>query len=596
MNTNDDSSAGTRSNLKAPRLTECVRAEMLEIMQSRLAALGQVTICIVDPQGQFITQPTWGHDYSRVLGTSENGSHTFARHLAALAQGTEPVPSLCFRGTTLYAAPITHEGQRLGLIVVGTRPSTQLDPATVAEVAQEYGVDPGVLIDCAARVEPWTPHHQEAVDRFADLLADMIEALYGQALEIRKQYADLSTVLGLAELLAGTRDLQEILDLTTRRIVELMPVKASALRLLDRDTGELVIQSVHNLSPAYQAKGRIILEQNPIDRAAFGGEVVYVADSRTDPRIQFPVETRAEGIVSALCASLAYRGDSVGVIRVYTGEPYTFTDADVSLLKSVGSLAAAAIINTRLYDDRRKARRIRDQIEYAGEVQRRMLPSSSPKSDHFEFAGLYYPTLELGGDLYDYVTYPGGAIGVTIADVVGKGLPAALMMASLRSALRAHVQDGATPAQIIPLLNHHMCRDTTVSEFATAVHAVFAPDGRSVTVSNAGHDPPLLLRDGQITRLGTSAFVIGVQLDEAFPAVTVPLRKGDIIVLYTDGLTEARSFAGEQYGKQRLRQSLALRRDLPIQPLARQLLWDVRRFVGLAEQTDDITIVAVRVR
>ena len=576
-------------------LTRLVDVDALHRLQDRFAALGQVSVCIATVDGSPITQPTWGSRFSALIGTSPRGRRTLDESIRTLAHDPgSKVPLLCHEGLTLYTAPIVHEDQRLALMVVGTRTALPPTDEEARAVAAKYGIDPDELVATIDRVNPHTGATPEAAHQFADTLADTIATLYGQAERIRRQLADLTTVHELADLLSGTRDLQEILDRTVKRVVEVMPVKACGICLLNEDTGELVIKAVCNLSDEYLKK-EPILQKSPIDSAAFRGETVYIEDAPNDPRTRYPENARREGIVSGLCVPMMYRGQTIGVIRVFTSKRYKFSDSEASLLRSIGSQAAAAIINSRLSEERASAERFQRQVVAAGEIQRRMLPAGPPRLDHLTFGCVYVPTLSVGGDFYDFIELPGGDVGVCIADVVGKGLPAALLMASVRSALRASVSADFEAQIVAAKVNRHMYRDTLPSEFATLVYGVFSRDGSQFTYCNAGHPPPLLLRDGRLTKLMTGGTVIGINPDAKFEREVLDIRPGDVIVMVTDGVTEAMDFHSVAYGRDRLDASIHKHCRLDAQQFAQQILWDVRRFVGLAHQSDDITVVVMKV-
>ena len=242
----------------------------------------------------------------------------------------------------------------------------------------------------------------------------------------------------------------------------------------------------------------------------------------------------------------------------------------------------------------RATERVRRQIETAAQIQRRMLPSEPPRHPGLTFGCVYAPTLLVGGDFYDFITLSSGALGVCIADVVGKGFPAALMMASLRSVLRTRARGTDDLALLMAEVNRDMCCDTLIGEFATLVYGVFSPDGRSLYYCNAGHTPPLLLRGDELETLEPGGTVIGVDLDAVFETETIPVRPSDVLVMMTDGVTEALAFDGSSYGQERLEDSIRRHRSLNASALAGAILWDVRRFVGLADQSDDITIVVVK--
>ena len=579
------------------KLMSLVGKRPLQKLQDRFAALGQVTVCLCTVDGVLITKPTWGSRYSKLLGTSDRGREAFVAKVRDAAQdAASRIPSECHEGLSLYASPIIHGDRHLATIVVGSRADSRMDDATIESAAREFDVDLVELRESAALIDDRRGGTAESIHQFADTLADTIATLYGQASQIQQQLADLQTVHELADLLSGSRDLQEILNRTVQRVVEIMPVKACAIRLLNPDSGELVLKAVHNLSEAYLNKGPVLVRENAIDATAFDGETVYIEDAAADPRIRYPDNARREGLVSGLCVPMTYRGQTIGVIRVYTSVRYRFTPSEEALLGSIGSQTAAAVVNTRLIEDQVDAERVQRQVEAAAAIQQRMLPATRPIHSGLDFGCVYDPTLQLGGDFYDFVELPDDQLGLCVADVVGKGLPAALTMASIRSALRAHAANGRDVDITVTAVNRHMHRDTLVGEFATLVYGVFSEDGKSLTYCNAGHDPPLLLRDGRFTTLTAGGMVIGILPEECFTRETVTLRQGDVLVIVTDGVTEALNFADEAYGRERLRESIRKHASLDAQQLAQQVQWDVRRFVGLAEQSDDITIVVIKVR
>ena len=153
----------------------------------------------------------------------------------------------------------------------------------------------------------------------------------------------------------------------------------------------------------------------------------------TDPRVQYPQQSMREGIVSMLSVGLRYKGKSIGVLRVYTDEERTFSPLKIDLLKAVGAQAAAAIENARLVSEARDAEALEKQVAMAAEVQQRMIPHHPPEVAGLDMASVYVPCFALGGDFFDFITLPDNNIGLAIADVSGKGLPASLIMATVRA-------------------------------------------------------------------------------------------------------------------------------------------------------------------
>lgn len=593
-----------RSTEPSSPLTESVDVAVLQELQDSLAALAQVSMGICDGGGRLVTRPSCSGPWCGLIGESEPGRKACASsietaaarvHLSDSGASTEPIVGTCHAGLDMITLPILLDGRHLGTIVLGDRPVAPLDSGCVPSLAGRSDLNEVAAAEAARQLSPWTQEQRQATIQCADLLARFIALICRQDLTLRDRVEELTAVYNISGLLAGTEGLEAILGTAARIVTEVMKVKACAIRLLDELTGELVMTAGHNLSAAYLDKGPVMRDRSPIDDTVLAGKTVYVADTATDPRTRYPEQARKEGLVSGLGAPMAYRGQTVGVIRVYTGEPHRFSQFEASLLRAVGSQAAAAIVTARLISQRKESERYHRQLKYAGEIQRRMIPATPPQHAKITFGGVYAPSLEVGGDFYDFIPLPEGNLGLCVADVVGKGVPAALMMASVRSALRGHAHSIYEIDEIMIQVNLHLCRDTLSSEFATLFYGVFAPDGRRFTYCSAGHEPPLLLRGDEFKRLEVGGPVIGVMPEAGFDKEVIDLQRGDILVFVTDGVTEAVNFQGEQFGRQRLRQSILRHRGEDAKNLARQVLWDVRRFAGLAVQTDDLTVVAAKV-
>lgn len=404
-----------------------------------------------------------------------------------------------------------------------------------------------------------------------------------------------SVLQAVAAMLAGRTELQAVLDGATRLLVELLNFHAASIRLIDEATGELKIVSFYNMSQAYLDKGPLRLETSKIDSEALTGTTVYIADLATDPRTVYRDDAKREGIVSGLVTPLSHGGRAFGVLRVYTNKPYEFPPNQVALVQTIATQVAGAIVNARLTRDLRDADRMERQIRVAAEVQRRMIPASTPKSERYSFGCVYEPSWELCGDFYDFLEFPTGDIGVVIADVVGKGVPASLLMASARATLRSHAKRVYDVNEIMEEVNLRLYKDTLDSEFATAFYGVLSADGKRFTYCSAGHDPPLLLRDGRIRELEMGGMPLGIDRTIKYLRSIEHLRPGDVILMYTDGVIDAANFEGDSFGRARLQESLIRHAALPPTQLAKQILWDVRRYAGLSRLMDDITLVAIAV-
>lgn len=599
MDANDDNPAPP-----ALRLTDFVDVSTLQALQDGFASATGIAISFRDPAGRAITQSAAKPRFCELILATDAGEQACRESHAEAVQLVDAADSprlfACHAGLSQFVAPIVLHQEQLGAIIVGDRPRTPLPDARLAELAEAFGLDTAELAAASEDLIAWSDRRMAAATSFIQQLANTLAELCHNAYQLRCRVGDLATMHDIAVKLAGRTDLQEVLDAATRQLVDTMELRAAGIRLLDEESGQLRVVSVCNLSPEYLNKGPVMVTASGIDRAALVGKTQYVEDVRTDPRTLYRDEAIKEGLVSALVTPLASGGKTIGVLRAYMDRVHRFSPFDTVLMEAVASQIAAAIINARLLRDVREAARLERQVKLAAEVQRRMIPASTPKHAHYEFGAVYEPNSELGGDFYDFFEASSGEIGLVIADVVGKGVPASLMMASVRSTLRAHAQRVLGVSDLMREVNLRLCEDTLSSEFVTAFYGVLSADGRRLRYCNAGHEPLLLMRHGVIERLDVGGLVLGLDPAARYACGELTLEPGDLLVLVTDGVVEALNYDDEAYGRDRLADSIRLHGsmpgDMPLDLVAKQLLWDVRRFAGLARMSDDITIVAARVR
>jgi len=264
------------------------------------------------------------------------------------------------------------------------------------------------------------------------------------------------------------------------------------------------------------------------------------------------------------------------------------------MLKAISAQAAAAIDNARLVEERFASEAIERQIKMAAEVQQRMLPSDAPKVPGIDLAYTYVPCFELAGDFFDFIDLPDNNLGLVVADVSGKGVPASLIMASVRAALRAQVDNVYYLYEVVRRLNIMLYRDTKPTEFVTLFYGVLDAKSRRFTYCNAGHPPAMLLRDGVVTEMPSDNMVLGIEPTENFKQDFIDLQSGDAVLMYTDGLPDAMNFEKQAYGKERILNALRTTAGGSAQDIADHLLWDVRRFVGLSSRSDDLTMIVMK--
>jgi serine phosphatase RsbU (regulator of sigma subunit)/pSer/pThr/pTyr-binding forkhead associated (FHA) protein len=264
-----------------------------------------------------------------------------------------------------------------------------------------------------------------------------------------------------------------------------------------------------------------------------------------------------------------------------------------SALETLATEAAVAIENARLYRETLDKARMEQELRIAADIQRALLPEAKRMGGYFEAVGASLPCRSIGGDFFDYVDLPGGEFGFAVGDVAGKGAPAALLTAVLQGVFASQASSGSGPAITLARVNQALLRRSVESRFATAFYAVLASDGR-LTYCNAGHNPPLLLRKDRVEHLEKGGLILGLFDHATFEEDTVTVSPGDILVTFSDGVTEALSASGEEYGEERLLECTMQYRDKSVPDLLEGILASVRQFTAGAVQSDDVTALVLR--
>jgi sigma-B regulation protein RsbU (phosphoserine phosphatase) len=239
---------------------------------------------------------------------------------------------------------------------------------------------------------------------------------------------------------------------------------------------------------------------------------------------------------------------------------------------------------------RRDAKQQRE-FEDARLIQRGLLPAAMPQAAGVQLASSWQPANGVGGDCFDALTFGGGGVGLTIADVAGKGVPAALLMSNLQAAVRAFAQEGTAPGSVCTSVNRLLCRNMASGRFVTFCYVRIDTAARRLTYANAGHNPPLLIRrSGSVDQLAPSGTVLGVFAESAYEQGDFAIAPGDRLVLYTDGITEGRNAAGDEFGEDRLADAASRHRALPAEEMLAAILRDVEAFNG-GKYEDDATLI-----
>lgn len=407
----------------------------------------------------------------------------------------------------------------------------------------------------------------------------------------------LTTVEAISRLLTESAfELEPLLNEIARLTAEEMRLKASALRLLDEESGELILSAVYGLSDRFLSEGPRFDGESRFQRFIANGGVLKVVDVRDEPDLNFSEAALAEGIYSMLAVGLYEDGSLVGALSVYTSTYHDFTETEIQNFNVIANQVSIALKLARLHESAAQKDKLERELALAGEIQTRVLPAKPPRVPGFEIAMFYESWEEIGGDFYDFIELPMGNVGVAVGDVSGKGIWAALLMFVVRTALRAHAEHEYAMREIMSRVNRSLNADTDAEQFATLAYGVLNVPKRIFTYVNASHPPPLLIREGELFALEKGGLPVGILPDAEYEEEFFQLEHDDLLVFYTDGYTEVFNEADEMFGDARLRDCVLQHADRSPSQIISVIEDDIRDFLGDSEYGDDRTLVVIRVK
>jgi len=307
------------------------------------------------------------------------------------------------------------------------------------------------------------------------------------------------------------------------------------------------------------------------------------------------------GTASMMISALLYGKQNMGVLALANGPMGApFSQSDFVVFKSIAEQSAFALYNAIIYSEANEKKRLDHDLEIARDIQRILLPAEAPAVNGFEISGINVPARQVSGDYFDYIKVDDQRLGVAIADVSGKGVPASLIMAICRSVLRSQAAQNPSPADVLQKVNRQLYPDIKEDMFISMAYLILDHAHNGVVLSRAGHDAPLLYKSSSqtVTPLKPPGMVLGIDSGSVFDRLTsdvaVPLERDDCLVLYTDGVTEAIDTQGDEFGIERTIQAVCASAMNGAPAIVNRLIDDLRTFVGSQSQNDDITLIAIR--
>jgi phosphoserine phosphatase RsbU/P len=416
----------------------------------------------------------------------------------------------------------------------------------------------------------------------------------------------LALLYHLGQAFNSSLDLDEVLNRVMDEVIAAVHAERGFVMLVEAEKYQgverkLAFKAARGIDQTTIKEPRFQVSLSVVERVAGEGQPVLTSDAQTDDRFNIRHSVMILGLRSILCVPLKVKDQVTGVIYVDNRlQAGIFTQADLELLSAIASNAAIAIENARLYLVAVEKGRMERELQMARRVQTSLLPAEIPKAPGWEFAARWKPAREVGGDYYDFLPCKDGRLGLVIADVTDKGMPAALFMATTHSIMRSSVRQVIVPAEAITQANLMLCEESEQGLFVTLFYAQLTPPSGDVTYVNAGHNPALLYQGGGSGGMGTLTPLIrtgmpfGIEPDVIYEQRQVQLEPGDFLTIYTDGVTEAIDAKEQEFGMQRLEAVLLSAREETPAGIIDAIEQALSQFTQTDVLSDDITILVAR--
>lgn len=421
------------------------------------------------------------------------------------------------------------------------------------------------------------------------------EAVATAVAPARTKHGDLLALIskvGITLLASGT--LNETLEQIVTLVFEAVPADRCLIMMRDEGSEDLRV-AVARLRDRVGEVGEIRVSRNVLDEVVIRGKSVLTSDAQQDPR--FASGTMVlQGVRSVLAVPLGVSEKVFGII--YADSPIAegrFTEDHLKVLTTLASVAAIRVENARLVEARLERERLERELALASEIQQRFQPTAPPHVDGYELQGISFPCYEIGGDYYDFIEREDGRLVIALGDVSGKGTAAALLMSSLHAAVHAQSASHDSLVATISAVNRYLADNIPANRFVTLFYAELEPDSGALSFLNAGHNPPLIVHAaGTVEQLSSGGLPLGIKRDAEYREGRTQLQYGDVLVIYSDGVTEAVSPAGEEFGPTRLYEVVSRNVEASAAGIRDRIESSLTKFAQGTSAADDITLVIVK--
>jgi serine phosphatase RsbU (regulator of sigma subunit) len=418
------------------------------------------------------------------------------------------------------------------------------------------------------------------------------EAVTARRVAEQSDLLALISKVGITLLASVT--LNETLEQIVSLVFEAVPADRCIIMMRGRENQDLKV-AVARLRDRAGQVGEIRVSRSVIEEVVARGKSVLTSDAQQDPRFMTGT-VMLQGVRSVLAVPLGVGENVFGII--YADSPIQegrFTEDHLKVLTTLASVAAIRVENARLLEEHLERERLEHELQVASEIQQRFQPSAPPQVPGYELQGISFPCYEIGGDYYDFIQRTDGRLVVALGDVSGKGTAAALLMSSLHAAVHAQAGAHDSLVQTIGAVNGYLAESIPPNRFVTLFYAELDPGTGKLSFLNAGHNPPLIVHaGGTMEQLASGGLPLGIMSDAQYREGRAALYPGDVLVIYSDGVTEAVNPTGEEFGATRLYEVVSRNLDGSAAAIRDRIESALSKFCQGTPAADDITLVIVK--
>jgi sigma-B regulation protein RsbU (phosphoserine phosphatase) len=422
-----------------------------------------------------------------------------------------------------------------------------------------------------------------------------LSRLRGENERLKDAIEELKILNEIATAIGSAMSLDEIMELIIQKCIKHFKAEQGAIMVLDPEAKERPFHTVVRKADKSEITLPYRLDAQLVGWMLKNMKPLVTKDLPTDRRFK-AAHKDGHGIRSLLSVPLLLKGHMIGVLNMFNKRtPEGFSAADKRLLAIIATESAQVIENARLYEEEQALLLMQEEMRLAYKIQMDLLPKSSPDIEGYEIAGRSIPAKDVGGDYFDFIIIDEHKLGVCLGDVSGKGMPAALLMANLQATLRSHVLQALEPCECLSRSNDLIFRSTDTDRFITLFYGVLDSKEHTLCYCNGGHNYPFLLGTaGEPIRLGEGGTVLGTFAQWSYGGDTVSIMPGNLLLVYSDGITEATDSNDEEFGEMRLLRAVNEHRTETPDAIIDAIVDSVRLHTGETPQLDDMTVVVVK--